>query len=103
MGKKLVPVAKKSDIPEGKIKEYKMEGKTIAVVNTDGEYLAFDGLCTHAQCALAGGMLDGHTVTCYCHGGQFDIKTGEVLALPPQSPINVYNVKIKGEYLFVEI
>ncbi len=103
MAKKFVQVAKKSDIPDGKIKEYKVEGKTIAVANTDGEYLAFDGFCTHAQCSLAGGMLDGYTVTCYCHGGQFDLKTGEVLAPPPQSPINIYNIKIEGEDLFVEI
>ncbi len=64
-----IKVAQKSNIPSGKMKEYKVNGKVVAVANVDGEYLAFDGVCTHAQCSLAGGYLDGYTLTCYCHGG----------------------------------
>jgi nitrite reductase/ring-hydroxylating ferredoxin subunit len=99
----LVKVGTKTEIQKGKIKEFTVNGKTIAVANVDGEYLAFDGLCTHAQCALAGGFLDGYTLTCYCHGGQFDIKTGEVLSPPPVNPINIYKVKVEGEEILVEI
>ena len=103
MSKRLVKIGNTGDVPEGKIKEYKVEGRTIALANTEGEFLAFDGLCTHAQCPLAGGMLDGYTLTCFCHGGQFDIKSGKVLSPPPQSPINIYNIKVQGEDIFVEI
>ncbi len=96
-------VAKKSDIENGKMKAFSVNGKQITVSNTDGEYLAFDDNCSHAQCSLAGGYLDGYTLTCYCHGGQFDVKTGNVLAPPPTSPISTYKVKVEGEDILVEI
>ncbi|OGG04012.1 hypothetical protein A2W14_00765 [Candidatus Gottesmanbacteria bacterium RBG_16_37_8] len=96
-------VAQKSDIENGKMKEYKIDGKTLVIANVDGEYLAFDGICTHAYCALAGGFLDSYTLTCYCHGGQFDIKSGEVLSLPPPAPINVYPVKIEDDDILIKL
>lgn len=98
-----IKIAKKAEIPANKIKEFNIRGKTVAVANSDGEYLAFDGMCTHQQCSLAGGFLDGKTLTCYCHGGQFDIKTGEVLAPPPPSPLHVYKVRVEKEEIFIEI
>ena len=100
---KFIKVAPTAEIENGKMKEYKVAGKTIVIANTDGEYLAFDGICTHAECALAGGYLDGYTVTCYCHGAQFDISNGKVLAPPAPSQIGVYKTKITGEDVFIEI
>jgi 3-phenylpropionate/trans-cinnamate dioxygenase ferredoxin subunit len=100
---KFIQVAKKTDIPAGKMRECRIGDKTIVVANTEGEYLAFDGLCTHAECPLAGGFLDGYTLTCYCHGAQFDIKTGKVLAPPATVPLNIYKVKTEGEDVFVAI
>ncbi len=96
-------VAIKSDLPSGKMREYNVNGKTIVVANTDGDYFAFDGICTHEHCALAGGFLDGYTLTCYCHGAQFDISTGKVLSPPAPSPINIYPVKLEGDDILVEI
>jgi len=98
-----VKIAKKTEISDGKMKVFNVSGKQITIANTDGEYLAFDDTCTHAQCSLAGGFLDGRTLTCYCHGGQFDIKTGKVLAPPASSPISIYKVKVEGEDIFVEV
>ncbi|OGG21212.1 hypothetical protein A3D03_04820 [Candidatus Gottesmanbacteria bacterium RIFCSPHIGHO2_02_FULL_40_13] len=98
-----IKVASQNDIADGKMKEFRVEGKTIVIANTDGEFLAFDGICTHAHCALVGGYLDGQTITCYCHGAQFNTKTGEVLAPPANSPLKVYNVKTEGEDLLVEV
>lgn len=98
-----VIAAKKNEVENGKMKAVTLNGKQITIANTDGEYLAFDDTCTHAQCSLAGGYLDGKTVTCYCHGGQFDVKTGKVLAPPPTSPISTYSVKVEGEDIFIEI
>lgn len=100
---KFVKIAKTTDIGNGKMKVFNVSGKQIVIANTDGEYLAFDDLCSHANCSLAGSYLFGKTVTCYCHGGQFDIKTGKVLAPPPTEPIMVYEVKVKGEDILVEM
>lgn len=98
-----IKAAKVADIAIGKIKEFKVAGKTIDIANVDGEFLAFDGTCTHAQCPLAGGYLDGYTLICYCHGAQFDISKGDVLAPPATIPLGVYKVKVEGEYILVEV
>ena len=99
----LVKIAKKSDIENGKIKEYTVSGKSIAIANTEGDFFAFDALCTHAHCSLAGGFLDGYTLTCYCHGAQFDISKGDVISPPATEPLGIYKVKVEGEDILVEI
>lgn len=98
-----VKIANKNEIENGKMKAFNLNGKQITVANADGEYLAFDDTCTHAQCSLAGGYLDGYTLTCYCHGGQYDISTGDVLALPPPTSLGIYKVKVEGENIFIEV
>lgn len=100
---KFVKVGKTSDISDGKMKLFQINGKQITVANTQGEYLAFDDRCTHAGCSLAAGVLNSHNVTCYCHGAQFDAKTGKVIAPPAVKPLNIYNVKVEGEEILVEI
>ena len=96
-----------SQIPAGKIKEFKIGEKVIALAHTlvggENKYFAFDGLCTHASCPLAGGYLDGYKLTCYCHGAQFDIATGKVLAPPAPMPLKVYKLKIEKEEIFIEV
>ncbi|OGG24859.1 hypothetical protein A3E42_02020 [Candidatus Gottesmanbacteria bacterium RIFCSPHIGHO2_12_FULL_40_13] len=98
-----IKVAKKSEIAVGQMKEYRISGKTVAIANIAGEFLAFDGICTHAHCALAGGYLDGYTLTCYCHGAQFDIKSGSVLAPPAPEPVSVYEVKLDDSDILLKI
>jgi nitrite reductase/ring-hydroxylating ferredoxin subunit len=53
-----------------------VRGTRIAVANVGGTYYAFDDTCTHEQCSLAEGDLAGTTVTCMCHGAEFDVRTG---------------------------
>lgn len=96
-------IGKTTDIPEGKMKEYRVEGKVITVANSDGEFMAFDGICTHEHCSLAGGFLDGYTLTCYCHGAMFDVKNGEVLGPPATVPLGTYQVTVEGEDIYIEI
>jgi len=75
----------------------------IAVARIGGELYAFDDTCTHAACSLADGELEGATVVCPCHMGQYDLKTGEVLDGPPPDPINVYPVHEDDGKLMVEL
>jgi nitrite reductase/ring-hydroxylating ferredoxin subunit/uncharacterized membrane protein len=38
--------------------------------------------CSHRGCPLSDGEVDGHVVTCACHGSQFDVTDGSVLRGP---------------------
>jgi nitrite reductase/ring-hydroxylating ferredoxin subunit len=54
-------------------------------------------------CSLANGELDGTTVTCACHGSQFDVTSGAVLRGPAQKPVRSHAVQIEGEELLAEV
>ena len=43
----------------------------------DGGYVLLDGLCTHSQTHLAGGLLVDGCIECPKHNGRFDLRTGE--------------------------
>jgi 3-phenylpropionate/trans-cinnamate dioxygenase ferredoxin component len=91
------------DVPQGGIAVVDVRHTRIAVANVDGTYYAFDDTCTHAQCSLADGDLSGTTVTCMCHGAEFDVRTGNVLAPPAPSPVRVYRVRVEDGALQVEV
>lgn len=97
-------VAAAADIPSGSKKVVFAAGKHVMIANIGGEFFAVDDTCTHAQCSLGGeGFLDGNTITCGCHGGQFDITTGKVLALPPTVDLATYETKVEGNDLLIKV
>jgi nitrite reductase/ring-hydroxylating ferredoxin subunit len=82
-------------IPGG-IAAFDIEGRRVAVANADGTLFAFDDTCPHRHCSLAKGRLFGTTVTCECHGSQFDVRTGEVLRGPAVQSIRTYRIDQEG-------
>lgn len=43
---------------------------------------AIHNRCSHRGCMLSDGEVEGHVVTCSCHGSQFDVRDGSVLRGP---------------------
>lgn len=73
-----------------------VEGREIALARlADGSWTAFDNDCTHEECPLSEGDLDGYRIICYCHSSEFDVRTGEVLEGPAEEPITVYPVRVE--------
>ena len=73
-----------------------VEGREIALARLDdGSWTAFDNDCTHEECPLSEGDLDGYRIVCYCHSSEFDVRTGEVLEGPAEEPITVYPVRVE--------
>lgn len=96
-------VLKTMDIPPGALVAVDVAGVRVSVANVGGTFYAFDDTCTHEQCSLAEGDLAGTTVTCMCHGAQFDVRTGQVLAPPAPLPVNVYRTRLDGDAVQIEI
>lgn len=101
---KLIAVAKTSELPSGSMKTVTVSGIRVAIANVDGQYFAVADACSHAQCSLGSeGFLDGTTLTCGCHGAQFDATTGKVLALPAATDLTSYQVKVEGDDVLVAV
>jgi nitrite reductase/ring-hydroxylating ferredoxin subunit len=104
MATEFVTAIKTNDIPAGGITAADVRGTRVAVANVGGTYYAFDDACTHEQCSLAEeGEMDGTTVMCTCHGSEFDVRTGKVLAPPATAPVKVYPVRVEGDALQIEV
>jgi 3-phenylpropionate/trans-cinnamate dioxygenase ferredoxin component len=103
MSAEFVTVGKAADVPVGTIAAFDIKGERIAVANVRGTFYAFDDTCTHEFCSLAEGELEDATVICPCHQGEFDVRTGEVLALPPPSPVKTYQVRTEGGDLQIAV
>ena len=68
----------------------------------DGEkFKAYNGHCTHLGCSYIYDKEHGNFF-CPCHRGQFDVKTGAVLAGPPPRPLDELEVQIRDSAVFVK-
>jgi nitrite reductase/ring-hydroxylating ferredoxin subunit len=56
----------------------------------DGSFAVFDDTCTHEECPLSEGELEGERVICYCHSSEFDVRSGAVLRGPATEPLRIY-------------
>jgi nitrite reductase/ring-hydroxylating ferredoxin subunit len=104
MATEFVTAIKTSEIPTGGITAVDVRGMRVALANVAGTYYAFNDECTHEQCSLAElGELAGTTLTCTCHGSEFDVRTGKVLAPPATLPVKVYPVRVAGDAVQIEV
>jgi nitrite reductase/ring-hydroxylating ferredoxin subunit len=99
-----VRAASKSEIPPGEMAVVEVNGKEVAIANLDGEFVCFDNSCTHRGGPLGEGLiLEGGMVECPFHAGQFNMRTGEVVAAPPDEPIATYAVRVDGDDISVAV
>src|SRR5262249_39307297 len=92
-----------ASVPAGSMVTTDVDNRRITVANVDGTLFAFDDACTHRHCSLAKGRLTGTTVTCACHGSQFDVTTGKVLHGPAAQAVGTYPVALQNGRLQIEI
>ncbi|HEY4711264.1 MAG TPA: Rieske 2Fe-2S domain-containing protein [Dehalococcoidia bacterium] len=113
---KFTEVAKIEDLKSGTMKAVIAEGREILLARVGDKYYAVDGRCPHMKGDLSQGKLEGTVVTCPRHGSQFDISNGRVVrwlkgglmskvgkALQMSKGLAVYNVKVEGRSILVEI
>jgi 3-phenylpropionate/trans-cinnamate dioxygenase ferredoxin subunit len=97
-----VRVGSASDVSEGQMRVFDVAGSRVNVAHTGGGLYAFDDTCTHMGCSLARGQLAGTTVTCACHGSQFDVTSGAVVRGPATRPVRSYSVRVQGDDLLAD-
>ena len=84
------------DVPEGSALRVEAGTLTLAVFNVGGEFYVTDDNCTHGPGSLSEGYIEGDVVECNFHNGQFNIKTGEVVAPPCMIPVKTYPVVVEN-------
>ena len=82
------------------------DGRRIGVFRcTDGELMAIEDRCSHDDGPLAEGEFDpaSCTVECPRHGSLFDLRSGRPRTLPAYRPVDVFEVRVDGEDVKLEI
>ena len=90
-------------VGEGQLFGFSRGGKKILVANTGGRIRATDLICTHAEADLSTGFLSAEGVRCPLHLSVFNLEDGKPQNLPAERPLRVYNVKIDGKEIYVEV
>lgn len=98
--KKLISV---SEVGEGRLVVVKTRHFNVVVTQVEGKYYAFEDSCTHDGEEISCGKLEGCVITCPRHFAKFDVRSGEVLALPATEPLVIFPVRVVGEDLEVDL
>lgn len=96
-------VATVEEIPEGDMRGFEIDGVAVGIARIDGELHAFHDCCTHQQYRLTDSFLMGERLTCDFHGAAFDIRTGEVKALPATKPLPKFELEVRDGEIWVAV
>jgi nitrite reductase/ring-hydroxylating ferredoxin subunit len=101
-------VGEVSEVPVGEMKMFKVGEKEYLVANVDGKYYAIGNRCTHVNCYLSQGSLEGNIVTFPRHKSTFDVTTRKVISgpkillYPKINDDSSYEVKVEGNALLLK-
>ena len=103
-------IAEANQLQPGEMKSFPLENKLVLLANVDGAFYALDNKCPHMGGNLAGGVLEGTTVTCPRHGAKFDVRTGQNLGNAKIAFVKMnvgdakaFPVKIDGNDILVDL
>jgi 3-phenylpropionate/trans-cinnamate dioxygenase ferredoxin subunit len=103
----LLRLCSTSEIPEGEVRAFEVNGKLISFANLGPEegFRAIDDVCSHEESYLHEGEVDVdfETIECPKHGSVFDLNTGKPRSLPATIPLPVYPVKVEGDDILIEV
>jgi len=94
--------ARKDEIPSGSIREFQVDGHTLAIANVGGKFYAIDNTCLHRGGPLGQGDLNGTAVTCPWHGWQYDVTSGKVTQNPAVG-VACYALEVRGEDIWADL
>jgi Rieske Fe-S protein len=88
------------DVPPNSAEVFRFGNQPGILIRTEsGEFRAFAAACTHLACIVQFRPDIGH-IWCACHNGHFDV-SGRVVSGPPPSPLEAYEVNIRGDEIVV--
>jgi Rieske Fe-S protein len=88
------------DIAPNEAQIFKFGSRPGIILRTpEGELRAFSASCTHLQCIVQY-RGDLRHIWCACHNGHFDLN-GRNIQGPPPSPLEAYEVHVRGDEIVV--
>ena len=95
--------AASASLPDETVVGLTLAGTMVALARVEGTWHAVEAWCTHAECPLSDGWVEGTAIRCPCHGSLFDLATGEVLEGPAEEPVRVFSTRVAADRVEVEL
>ena len=89
-------------IPENGGRQFRVDGREVAVFKVGGRLYALDGKCPHRGGPLGFGDVTGTRVMCPWHAWSFDLATG-ACDVSPLEPVRTWPVRVEDGQVVVEI
>jgi 3-phenylpropionate/trans-cinnamate dioxygenase ferredoxin component len=90
-------------LPDGTLVAVNSGAVTAVLARAEGAWHAVDSWCTHAECPLSDGWVEGSAVRCACHGALFDLASGAPLEGPADEPVAIYPTRVVGDRVEVDL
>lgn len=82
-----IAIVREDELPVGERRVVEVRGRSILVLNHQGQVYAMDNVCPHMGAALDGGnVTEGGIIVCPRHHSAFDVRTGKVMEWAPWPP-----------------
>lgn len=98
-----IRVAQVEDVEDGDRLFVEIDDYELVVFNIAGEYFAIGDVCSHDDGPLGDGEIEEYDVICPRHGARFDVRSGQVTALPAVTDIPAYPVRVSGSDIEIGI
>lgn len=86
-----------ADLPDGDLRQATTGELELGVARIGDRYVAFETWCTHEECPLTDGWLEGEALRCSCHGALFSLADGVPLEGPATEPIRVFPARVTAD------
>ena len=90
-------------LPDGSVVEVSVESTFVAVARAGDTWHAVELWCTHAECPLSDGWVEGKALRCACHGALYDLDAGEPLEGPAEKPLRVFATRLRDGRVEVDV
>lgn len=100
-GDDFLTVARVHDIPDNGQKTISIDGKSVLLCKSEGQYFAVQNRCTHDMEPLTGGTVRKCTIVCPIHGARFSLRNGAPFGPPAFESLAIYETRITGEAIQV--
>jgi 3-phenylpropionate/trans-cinnamate dioxygenase ferredoxin component len=101
----LVRLCGRDELEPGSARKFEVNGYKVALVRIDDDFFAIGDVCSHEDYSLSEGevLTEECEIECWKHGSTFDLRTGEPCSLPATRPVPVYDVRVEGDDVLMEL
>lgn len=80
-----------------------IDGTSVLLCRSGGEYFAVKNQCTHQDAPLLGGRVRNRMVSCPLHGMRYELATGKPFGQLSHVPLATYPVRIVDGFIEIAV